>query len=435
MAADHSSTPRSRSITLITCLVAALLLTACTAGGRQTPTVSQPPPPAADPFVPPFAGTLGTQPAHAEQEYANGVRVAMVELNWSRYEPEQGRFDLSYEGDMRSRVAALRAAGLQVTLGLGLHFTPRWVLDQPDSRYIDEEGNASGQVDLTFNAAIRTQAERFLQRAVAVLGAANLWAVRISSGGRSEVLYPNGGYWAFGRNALGGADLPATLGPNPYPEFRPGTSGLSQQELARWYEWYLGALVDTADWQMRVVRDAGFDGYFQILTPGVGVLPAQLQEALKANLPDGLTGLGAVWHEVYRLLPDKRNVVAYVSSMGDGSGDNRGCGVLDDRIPLSAAAAVSWSSVRWIKRIADEYGLETAGENPGYNASPEYQQEYRDSSADGLMAVTFAQARSCSLQGVYWAHDDQLWDGTVAPERFFSFLSSDAVAPPPAPTA
>ena len=120
--------------------------------------------------------------------------------------------------------------------------------------------------------------------------------------------------------------------------------------------------------------------------------------------------------------------------MGDGSGGNGGCGVQDDRIPLSAAAAVSWSSVRWIKRIADEYGLLTAGENPGYTASPEYQQQYRDTSSDGLMSVTFAQARSCSLQGIYWAHDDQLWDGTVAPERFFSYLSPDAVAPPSAPT-
>lgn len=414
-------------------LVVVLLVAACTSGGSPSPTPSgtttAPPP-----FNPPFAGTLGTQPEHAAQESANGVRVAMVELNWSKYEPDRGKFDLSYERDMKSRVQALRDEGMQITLGLGLHFTPRWVLDEPDSRYIDEDGKSSSQVDLTFNADIREQAERYLERAVAVLGSANLWAVRITGGGRSEVLYPNGGYWAFGRNALGGPNLPRTLEPNPFPDFRPGTAGLSKDQLESWYEWYLGALVDTADWQMTVLRDLGFTGYFQILTPGVGVQPLQLQQAIDRNLPDGLTGLGAAWQEIYRLLPDKRNVVAYVSSMGDGSGGNRGCSASDDRIPLSAAAAVPWSASRWIKRIADEYGLLTAGENPGYTASPEYQQQYRDESADGLMAVTFAQARSCGFQGLYWAHDDQLWDGTVDPERFFSYLSPDAGSPPTAPT-
>ena len=232
MEPDHStgrSAPlgsrRSRSICGILALVAVLLLAGCTSGGLPTPTGSPAPTPEADPFVPPFAGTLGTQPAHAEEEYAAGVRVAMIELNWSRYEPEQGRFDLSYEGDIRSRVAALRAAGMQITLGLGLHFTPRWVLEQSDSRYVDEDGNRSSQADFTFNAAIRSQAERYLQRAVAVLGAANLWAVRISSGGRSEVLYPNGGYWAFGPGALGGPNKPTTVDANPFPGSGPAPPG------------------------------------------------------------------------------------------------------------------------------------------------------------------------------------------------------------------
>lgn len=50
------------------------------------------------------------------------------------------------------------------------------------------------------------------------------------------------------------------------------------------------------------------------------------------------------------------------------------------------------------------------------------------------MAVTFDQARTCDLQGVYWAHDDQLWDGTVDPQEFFSYTSPDAGSPPAAPS-
>ena len=439
MAARHL---RTAAVTAV--LVGSLLLAACT-GGTPTPTPtgsaapsssapattsSQP----ARPFVPPFVGTLGTQTGHAEEESNSGVRVAMLELNWGKYEPDKGRFDLGYERDLKARAQQLRDAGMLITLGLGLHFTPGWVLDEPDSRLIDENGDTSSQVDLTFNGALRDQAERYLRRAVAAIGVDNLWAVRVTGGGRSEVLYPNGGYWAFGPNALGGPELPSSLQPNPFPDFRPGSPGLTRQQIGQWYEWYLTALADTADWQMRVLRDAGFTGWFQILTPGVGVTPLALEQALERNLPDGLTGLGAAWQEIYRLLPDKRNVMAYVTSMADGSGGNAGCGRNDDWVPLRTAGSLGWSATRWIKRIADEYDLPMAGENPGYTASPEYQRQYTDTSADGLMAVTFDQARSCDLQGVYWAHDDQLWDGTVDPDQFFSYTSPDAGSPPAAPS-
>jgi hypothetical protein len=184
---------------------------------------------------------------------------------------------------------------------------------------------------------------------------------------------------------------------------------------------------------MSTISSLGFTGYYQVLTPGVGVLPAGLGQAINARLPDGLVGVGAVWPEIYRLLPHKSNVVAYVSSVADGSGADDGCQSNDDSVPLTSLAIADWSATRWISRIADAYGLRTAGENPGYASNPaSFARQYRSSTPSGMMARAYAQAKSCGLQGLYWAHDDQLWDGTVPASRFFALTSPDAARPPQA---
>jgi hypothetical protein len=401
------------------------------------PKTSASPPPATSsntppPFQAPFVGTLRTHPDTAGQESAAGIKVAMLEVDWADWEPEPGQFNAAYESQVKSQLNTLEAAGMRVTLGLGLHFTPDWVDALPNSHLVDEAGHVSAEADFTFNSAIRDQAESYLQRIDTILGFENFWAVRITSGGRSELLYPSGGgYWAFGRNPQNGPQYPASLPKNPFPGWRPGDGGLSPTQLRSWYDWYVGALADTADWQMSALKSLGYTGYFQILTPGVGVLPASLERAIAQGLPDGLLGQGAAWQEVYRLLPHKQGVMVYVTSMGDGSGGNLGCGPFDATVPLQDPAINGWSATRWLTRIATQYGLPIAGENPGYRASPEYQEQYLNPGPDGLMSVVFAQARSCHLQGVYWAHDDELWNDTIPATRLFAQTTAGAVEPPP----
>jgi len=380
-------------------------------------------------FHAPFLGTLGTQAATAADESSHGVKVAMMELNWARYEPQPGQFDTGYERSLQAQLQSYQLAGMRVTLGLGLHYTPAWLASLPNSHFVDEHGTVSSEIDFTFNSLIRQQADELLARADSALGFHNFWAVRITSGGSSELVYPSGGsYWAFGRNPQNGPQYPAGLTPNPFPGWRPGTAGLSAAQMNQWLQWYLGALANTADWQMTTVRSLGFSGYFQVLTPGVGVLPAGVTRAVSAGLPDGLLGVGADWQDVYRQLPHKKNVVAYVSSMADGSGGDGGCAAGDDTVALTSPATASWSAARWISRIADAYGLLKAGENPGYsNGNRSF---YINASATGMMARTIAQAKSCHFQGVYWAHDDQLWDGTVAASRLYALTTPAAGLPP-----
>lgn len=390
-------------------------------------------PSATDRVGAPLVGTLGTRPATAAQEAENGVDVGMVELRWADWETSPGVWDQAYQRQITDHIATLHGAGLKVTLGLGLHYTPSWIRDRP---FVDEHGTRSAQADLVFDARNRAAAEAFVGHAARVVDFSRLWAVRISSGSRSELLYPQGGtWWAFSPGALGTAARPPTVQANPFPDWRPGDrDGLPEADRRRWYHWYLASLADTARWQMRLAQAHGFGGWFQILTPGSGVRPSAREELIEQGLPNGLGGEGADWPGLYELVagfgPPGR-VVAYVTSVGDDSGGNRGCGPGDRAVPLDADRTDSWSATRWISRIAAEHGFPVAGENPGYAASPEYQRQYRDDSADGLLAATFRLATQCSFQSVYWAHDDQLWDGTVDRARFFDLIRSL----PPAPTS
>jgi hypothetical protein len=380
----------------------------------------------------PALGTLGTHPATAAQEDASGVKVAMIEFNWSQEEPQEGVFSTAYESSMRSRLASLEAAGMRVTLALGLHYTPSWVSTLPGARFVDEHGNTSTQVDMVFNDQIRALAAAYVQRIATVFPLGQFWAVRITSGSNSEVLYPSGGsYWAFDASAQNGPNLPATMARNPFPGWKPGQAGLTAAQQETWADWYLGGLDDVIQWQMGLVAGLGFAGFYQVLTPGLGILPRGFQSALNNNLPDGLIGVGAVWDRVYAGLVDKTNVVAYVSSLADNSGANAGCQPIDATVALDSPLTAGWSAAEWISRIADANGLLKGGENPGYNASPTFQSNYRDPSSAGMEAVAMAQAQSCGFQVVYWAHDDQLWDGTLT----LASLVSRAHAPASPPAA
>jgi glycosyl hydrolase family 42 (putative beta-galactosidase) len=376
--------------------------------------------------VAPFVfGTLETQPEHAAAEAARGVKVAMMELNWAAYEPAEGRFDEAYARQARDRLAALRGAGMRVTLGLGLHYTPEWLFQYPDSRLIDQHGARSGGANLVFNQRLREKAERYLARIDRDLGMHKFWAIRLNSGAEAEVLYPPGGsYWAFDRNAQNGPDLPPTMAANPRPGWRPGDRSVSRQEVQRWADWYVGGLDDVVAWQMRFITALGFTGYYQVLTPGSGTKPQAYARDVRNYLPDGITGVGAVWHRFYANLPDKRHVVVYVSSMADEPGRPHSCARQDRAVPLTDPRVNAWPATRWLARVAREYGLALNGENPGWNMPARLNGHYTDNSGSGMMAASVREMVSCGFQGMYWAHDEQLWDGTASFDRYASWIAT-----------
>ena len=374
----------------------------------------------------PLFGTLDTQLASINTDKQAGVSVAMFELNWASFEPTQGQFDASYISGMKAFLTSYLATGMQVTLGLGLDDPPSWVFSLPDGNYVNESGAQASEADFVFSQAVRQAAAVYLQQVAAALPLSDFWAIRLTSGGDEEMLYPAGGsYWAYSQSALTGADLPPTMTANPFPNWRPGQSGLTQSQVDQWVNWYVGGLDDVTAWQMRTLFGLGFTGYYQLVTPGSGTRPDALAAEEKSNLPDNaVTGVGAVWDRYYAMLPAKSKVVAYISSVADMSGNDDSCQASDESLPLTSPEMDSWSATRWISRVAAANGLLVAGENPGYGQPASLDSHYEDTSSQGMMADAIRQATTCKFQVFYWAHDEDFASGVIPLSRYQQDISA-----------
>ena len=384
------------------------------------------------PSTPTMFGTLDTQPSTiAAEAGSSDVSMAMLEYNWASFEPSPGVFSASYLATMKSELAAYQAAGMKVTLGLGLQNAPSWVLALSDGQYIDQTGAKSTEANFVFSAAVRTAAAAYLKQVAADIPLSNFYAIRLASGGDGEMLYPGGGtYWAFDSAALTGTGLAAGMTRNPDPNWKPGTTGLTQAQIGAWVNWYVGGLNNVTNWQMQTLAGLGFSGYYETVTPGSGTRPDGLTQTEQQNLSnDGTTGVGAVWNLYYAMLPTKTNVIAYISSVADNSGGNDDCQTADATTPLTTASMDSWSATRWISAIAHHDGLALGGENPGYGIPASIDSFYTNTSSTGMMATAMAQAQSCGFQVFYWAHDIHLWDGTLPFSLYANSIAPHATAP------
>lgn len=358
-------------------------------------------------------GTLLSSSSRAVTEYAAGVRVVHLELGWDNYEPTEGVFNESYIAQMRQRLVTMRAAGMQVVLGAGLQYPPAWAYSYPDSRYVNQFGGASQELNLTFNATLRAKGARYLARLDADFDLNSFWAVRVGAGGSVETVYPAHNAGGAASNAYWGFDANAQAS-SPIPGWKPGQTTLngravSTAQVETWYDWYVGALMGGVNWQLDVYRGLGFGGYLQVLMPGQGARPLDDQKAIGAYLNGSADGnrtmsRGAAWHRALAKIANKTNVVAYVSSMADGSGWDDTCQATDGSVGLNAPAIGLWSAARWISYLADRHGLAKNGENPGRNDTNGY--------GTAMLARATAQMRACGFQGLMWAHDAPLYDPT-----------------------
>jgi hypothetical protein len=373
-----------------------------------TPTRTLTPAPLPQPSF--FLGTLLSDPGRASQEHAAGVTWAELELGWDAYEPGDGVFDATYAAAAKVKLQTFRAAGQQVVLGVGLQYPPAWVFNYPNSRFVNQYGDASGQVNLVFNGVLRGKAEQYISRVMSDLGPQNVAAVRIGSGGNVETLYPDewigshsNSYWAFDANAQGWM---------PMPGWKPGQTSyngapVGVDAVTRWYSAYLDALAGTANWQISTYTQAGFGGWFHILFPGQGVRPLDYRDAMNNYLngvgDNGTVGRGAAWDQLTdRLDKSSGRVVLYISSLADGSGWDDTCQPVDRQVSRTDPQIGLWSAARWVSYNADRYGLGKSGENPGRADTQSY--------GLGMARSAIAQARACGMQGVFWAHDRELYD-------------------------
>ena len=358
-------------------------------------------------------GTLLSDAAHAADLYARGVRVVHLELGWDAYEPTQGAFSTGYAATALSKVNTWRAAGLRVTLGPGLQYPPGWALLLTNGKFQDQAGATVNQLNLVFSAAVRTRVATYFARLASDLGLNNFDAIRVGSGGNTELLYPDSSgankYYAYDTGAQTGTGLATGLAVCPSPGWVPGSTSLTVPQVQTWYSWYLDCLASAARYQIAQCAALGYGGDYQVLMPGLGTRPNNVTNAVNARLDGSVdvytTPRGACWHLLTDRLYDL-NPVIYNSSLADNSGiPTNNLTVAADRTTVITDGAIdNWSAMRWVTYCADRYNLRKNGENPGFGDTTGY--------GTGMLDAAVAQMVAGNWQGMYWAHEANLYDGT-----------------------
>jgi len=390
-------------------------------------------------------GTLETDPARASQEYRAGVRVVMQTIAWKDYEPADGIFDENYMADVKNRIKIDLAAGMKVVISPALHYPPTWVMNLPGARYVNQYGMnapptwAGGyeEPNFVFSQTVRDRVAQFetsMMHQLAsdpAIGFKNIWAIRYVNGSLGEAMYPSANdqqghtnsYWGFDANAQGqAADRPTTIPSTPFPGWQPGERTYNSQpfsttQVQQWYSWYFNAHTDFVNWHTQLYRNPhgiNYQGDLQLQTPGFGARAFEYYDSLLHYLdgshdPNGVVASAAVWYKLYPALTRKANVIAYVSSMADGSGIPRDddCHGGEAHVDYTTDPQVNnWSAARYITGLADKYGMKKNGENPGFE-DPHIGVPYNLF----MMQKAASQMASCQFQGMFWAHDADLYSG------------------------
>ncbi len=371
--------------------------------------------------TPRLYGVLQPSVAHRARVWQAGIRLQTFELGWDAYEPTEEGWDATYIQQQRDRLAGMRAAGFAPVLDLGLQYPPAWLFSLPDSRFVNQYGDAYGDgpgtngANAIFNQAVRDRQARYIARVLRDLGR-DFYAIRVGGGSYGEVGYPHpvfgghdNGYWAYDRIAQGTAPgLPIGMTTAPIPGWYPGMVGTNHLAAATFVDWYLASLQHYHDWQIATVRRL-YAGRIAVLYPSWGLRPGQLDEAIADDL-GGMTS-AEINGEVQRGFDFARlvgaindpNVLVYTTWLdADDSGD-------------TGADRRNWSPVRYLAALADANAVHPRlwGENTGRG----------DLSA---MQRSFRQMRSYNLLGLLWAFEPELHGGGHASLSEYAALIEQA---------
>ena len=342
-------------------------------------------------------GSLMTNPANIHSNYSAGLRWAEIEASWGAYEPSQGQYNR--DALPISDIEAFKQAGFKVELSLGLHYPPGWA--KTLEPWVDQKDRTYNAQPNWFNPIIQQAVWDVIHHMVADIGVENIDAVRI--GGlheHGEILYPEEPgyrYLAYSSSAMRGTSL---IPANPVPAWRPGQASRNG-EAKRFLNWYVGALAEFGNYQVRALRNAGFTGQVQWLMPGVGMQPNWRSELIANNLdlsrfyPNDyhISGGGAAWDMIIDKI-EAKDVQTIIT-----------CTSLDDSTAQHANEGSTnvgeWSSAHWIAYNADRYNLRKSGESKG---SDDYAQ----------MQLAFRKMNEFGYEKLMWAWDDKLYNGQRA---------------------
>lgn len=354
-------------------------------------------------------GVLQNTTAHLTQNYQAGMRMGILELQWSNFYSTEGVENTTYINSKKAELQALRNAGYQVMLGFGTQYAPSWIYNYPNSRFKNQYGdsysggNGETGVNVVFNDAMRQKQAAYIADVFSEFGT-DFAMVRLGFMRYGEIGYPhptyNGhtnSYWAYDDIAQGNAGgLPAGISPCTVKGWIPGQASTNHDSARIFANWYLGALKNYHDWQIDLVSSY-YSGKMAMLYPSWGVRNNQLDGAINVDL-NGTTSV-EINGELQRGFDfksmiqgiDNPNVVVYgtwIDSNPDWSDD-------DSANPQNPCP------IHYLSDLAKNHPLKlhVMGENTGGGGIT-------------AMDLTFQRMEKYGLDGLMWAFESDLYDTT-----------------------
>jgi hypothetical protein len=350
----------------------------------------------------PWFGVLQVTAATADRLSGTGLTRAVISLDWSQYQPTSGHTNTAYVTRAAALVARLRAEGVGAVLDAGLQHPPDWVFGLPGAtRFRNQYGvpwtgsgaDGTAVANAVFDSSVRAAEGAYLRRIATDLGGGTFAAIRVGGLLTGELRYPpaddgaghHDSIWFFdsGSRALA-----------PVTGWQPGKG--SRTDIARSVHAYLSALTGYERWLLTTTAAAFPSGQLQILFPGWGLRPGQVEDAIDDGLDGGsraerggMLSSGLAWDgQVRALAAYKTRAMAYTTWLDAASG-----GTTPQLV----------SPVQYLAALAATAGVQLAGENTGQQATTQ--------SPEAALRVCIQRVRTLRLAGMMWMSEPDLLAG------------------------
>lgn len=360
-------------------------------------------------------GILQSKQQNFKTNLDAGMNTVLFELSWNGFYSADGVKNTSYINEKKALLYDMYDKGYEVMLGLGTQYSPSWIYNYPNSRYKNQYGDeyntteiGDTAVNAVFNSAIRDKLEEYVDDVFEEFGT-DFSIVRLGWMRYGEIGFPNQNYngktnswWAFDDIAQGKAQgLPEGIPVCPVPGWIPGTASENNADARAFAEWYMNALLNYQNWQVDIVSKK-VDSRLAILYPSWGMREGQLENAIKGNLA-GTTGPeknGEVQRgfDFARLITGITNPKAIVYCTWIDANPEWTNGD-DQEVPTTSN---NFSPVHYMAYYAKIHPLKLSvmGENTGGGGM-------------NALNLTFERMKKYELDGIMWAFEPDLYDGSA----------------------
>ena len=214
--------------------------------------------------------------------YSTGFRETVIKATWASVEPSRSVFSSSAISSIQSQITAAKAAGLSVSLDIGMQYSPSWIFTVgAGTQFVDQFGDVftgtSSSGNYVPNAitdiSVRTQLGAYLSYLGSHL--TNVDSVRLGGAAFNELRYPSGksgsspnAYWFYDSSSQ--ASLLADV-----QGWKPGTGSVAQ--ATEFLNAYNSAIVGYGIWLEQTSATAfSSNPRLEILLPGWGDRPSSI---------------------------------------------------------------------------------------------------------------------------------------------------------------